>query len=237
MDNLFTYWPESPGYSSVVSPRRDHTIAYGFLPNTLGLGGLIGIGRGLTASPLPHHRTYGSRIRRCGRLSQGETSPQPVRSSPGVPAASSSQRPSIARPLAGCPLAAPPQAATPLYRSGLQHARACLLCRLLTSARRSGRITPSSVPCGDTLQISRGQLSYLLCIGACLIKHRPLWMEGFAVACQLAPTVPHLISGSCPSPRTCVPRVLQTPPRGDALALPWSFGSTHTWTGDFHPRA
>jgi hypothetical protein len=40
-------------------------------------GGLIGIGRGLTASPLPHHRTYGSRIRRFGRLSQGEPSPQP----------------------------------------------------------------------------------------------------------------------------------------------------------------
>jgi hypothetical protein len=27
--------------------------------------------------PLPHHRTYGSRIRRFGGLSQGETSPQP----------------------------------------------------------------------------------------------------------------------------------------------------------------
>src|SRR5687768_8711446 len=29
-----------------------------------------GIGRGLTASPLPHHRTDGSRLRRFGRLSQ-----------------------------------------------------------------------------------------------------------------------------------------------------------------------
>ena len=27
----------------------------------------IGIGRGLTASPLPHHRTSGSRLRRFGR--------------------------------------------------------------------------------------------------------------------------------------------------------------------------
>ena len=34
---------------------------------------LIGIGRGLTASPIPHHRTYGSRIRRFGRLSRGNT--------------------------------------------------------------------------------------------------------------------------------------------------------------------
>jgi hypothetical protein len=31
---------------------------------------LIGIGRDLTASPLPHHRTYGSRIRRFGGFSQ-----------------------------------------------------------------------------------------------------------------------------------------------------------------------
>ena len=32
---------------------------------------LFGIGGGLTTSPLPHHRTNGSRIRRFGRLSQG----------------------------------------------------------------------------------------------------------------------------------------------------------------------
>src|SRR4029453_5290977 len=31
--------------------------------------GLIGIGGGLTTSPLPHHRTFGSRIRRFGRFS------------------------------------------------------------------------------------------------------------------------------------------------------------------------
>jgi hypothetical protein len=142
-----------------------------------------------------------------------------------------------AQHLAGCHLAAPLQATTPLHRSGLRHPVACLLCRLLTSAGRSERIAPPLVPHRDTPQISRGQLSYLPCIGARFIKHRPLWMEGFAVACQLAPTVPHLVSGSCPSPRTCVPRCLQTPPRGDALALPLSFGSTHTWTGDFHPRA
>ena len=42
----------------------------------------IGIGRGLTASPLPHHRTYGSRIRRFGRCCQGDTSPQPERRLP-----------------------------------------------------------------------------------------------------------------------------------------------------------
>jgi len=114
---------------------------------------------------------------------------------------------------------------------------ACLLCPLLTSAMRSGRIPPPSVQHQDTPQISRGKLSYLLCIDAGFIKYAPSWMEDFVVACPLVPSVPHLISGSCPSPRTFVPRFLQTPPHGDALALPLSFGSTNTWTGDFHPQA
>jgi hypothetical protein len=84
-------------------------------------------------------------------------------------------------------------------------------------------------------QISRGQRSYRRCIDAGFIKYPPLWMEDFVVACPLVPNVPHLLSGSCPSPRTFVPRGRQTPPRGDALALPWSFGSTHTWTEDLPP--
>ena len=88
-----------------------------------------------------------------------------------------------------------------------------------------------------TGEASRGKLSYRPCIDAGFIKHSPLWMEDFTVACPLVPTVPHLISGSCPSLRTFVPRFLQTPPHGDALALPLSFGSTYTWTGDFHSRA
>ena len=53
----------------------------------------------------------------------------------------------------------------------------------------------------------------------------------------LIPNVPHLVSGSHASPLTFAPRVLQTPPHDDALALPLSFGSTHTWTADFHPQA
>jgi hypothetical protein len=92
-------------------------------------------------------------------------------------------------------------------------------------------------PVQDTPQISRGQLSDRRCISARLIKHSHLWMEDFVVACPLVPTVPHLLSGSCPSPRTFAPRGLQTPPRADALARPVSFGSTHTWTGDVHPHA
>ena len=100
-----------------------------------------------------------------------------------------------ARHLAGCHLAAPPQATTPLHRSGLRPTRVAappiccpafrpwgasraspapgLLCPLLTSARRSGRIAPPSVLYQDTPQISRGQLSYRRCIDAGFIKHAP----------------------------------------------------------------
>jgi hypothetical protein len=62
-----------------------------------------------------------------------------------VPAGSSSQAPDLIRHLAGCHLTAPRQAVTPLDRLGLQHARAGLLCPLLTSARWSARIPPRSV--------------------------------------------------------------------------------------------
>jgi hypothetical protein len=91
-----------------------------------------------------------------------------------VPAVSSSQAPALIRHLAGCHLTAPLQAATPLDRSGLQHARACLRCPLLTAAGRSGRIPPPSVLGQDTRQISRGQLSYRRCIDAGCIKHSPI---------------------------------------------------------------
>ena len=43
--------------------------------------GRIGIGGSLAAPPLPHHRTYGSRIRRFGRASQGGKCPLTGRSS------------------------------------------------------------------------------------------------------------------------------------------------------------
>src|SRR5713226_4796630 len=62
-------------------------------------------------------------------------------------------------------------------------------------------------------------------------------MEDLVVACPLVPNVPHLVSGSCSSPRPFAPRFLQTPPHGDALALHLSFGSTSAWTGDSHPPA
>ena len=60
-------------------------------------------------------------------------------------------------------------------------------------------------------------------------------MEDFAVTCQLVPGVPHLISGSCSSPRIFGLDFLQTPPRGDALVLLLTFGPAYTWYRDFHP--
>src|SRR5262245_20426658 len=51
-------------------------------------------------------------------------------------------------------------------------------------------------------------------------------MEDLVVACPLVPGLSRLVSGSYSSPRAFVPRFLQTPPRGDALALPLSFAST-----------
>ena len=60
-------------------------------------------------------------------------------------------------------------------------------------------------------------------------------MEDFAVTCPLVPNVPHLRSGSCTSPRAFGLSFLQTPPRGDALALLLAFGSSYTWHRDLHP--
>jgi hypothetical protein len=59
-------------------------------------------------------------------------------------------------------------------------------------------------------------------------------MEDFAVTCPLVPDVSHLRSGSCSSPRSFALGFLQTPPRGDALALSLAFGSATTWQEDFH---
>jgi hypothetical protein len=59
-------------------------------------------------------------------------------------------------------------------------------------------------------------------------------MEDFAVTGPLVPAVPHLVSGSCASPRAFGLGFLQTPPRGDALALLLAFGSAITWREDLH---
>ena len=86
----------------------------------------------------------------------------------------------------------------------------------------------------DAMQISRGKTLSLRCVDAGLIKHTPPRMEDFAVTCPLVPGVPHLVSGSCASPRIFGLGFLQTPPRGGALALFLAFGCANTWRQDFH---
>ena len=87
-------------------------------------------------------------------------------------------------------------------------------------------------------EASRGKLSYRPCIDAEFIKHRPAcgWR-----ALRLRARSPRLYHTSypvrVPRPTRSFHAAFRRPPRGDALALPLSFGSTYTWTGDFHPRA
>jgi hypothetical protein len=50
----------------------------------------------------------------------------------------------------------------------------------------------------------------------------------------LVPGAPPLVSGSCASPRAFGLGFLETPPRGDALALLLAFGSAQTWHEDLH---
>ena len=85
-----------------------------------------------------------------------------------------------------------------------------------------------------TWEISRGKTQNLLRVNAGFIKHAQSRMEGFAVTCPLAPNVPHLLSGSCSSPRALGLGFLQTPSHDDALALFLAFGSVNTWREDFH---
>jgi len=150
----------------------------------------------------------------------------------------------------------PTAASRPVGHPAVQATPSCPLRPFRPSVRRSAPTLPSAdssraLSAADsalsplpwhatalgTEEASRGQRSYRRGRDARCRQHRPLWMEDCAVACPRVPTVPHLLSGACPSPRTFVPRVLQTPPREDALALLLSFGSTSTWTGDLHPRA
>ncbi|MCL5423194.1 MAG: hypothetical protein M1461_12085, partial [Nitrospirae bacterium] len=84
-------------------------------------------------------------------------------------------------------------------------------------------------------QTSRSKTQNLQCVNAGFIKHTFSQMEVFAVTCRLVLSVPHLISGSCSSPRIFGLGFLQTLPHDNALALLLAFGSASTWHGDFHP--
>ncbi len=100
---------------------------------------------------------------------------------------------------------------------------------------RPVRVAPATLsPLRDSRQISQGKAQNVSRVDAGFIKPTPVRMEDFAVTCPLVPGGPHLISGSCASPRAFGLGFLQTPPRGDALALHLAFGSAITWREDFH---
>jgi hypothetical protein len=127
---------------------------------------------GLGASRPPPSHPPGRSGHDCGGSAdavRGDTPPTCV-SSPGVPAASSSQMRGIARHLAGGHLATPRQAPPPLDRSGLQHATACLLGPRLTPACRSAMLSHRSVP-RDSRPASRGKSSHLPCLSAGFTQH------------------------------------------------------------------
>src|SRR5207244_7322517 len=67
------------------------------------------------------------------------------------------------------------------------------------------------------------------------LRSVPLMEMDFAVSC---PLVRHsrLRFGSCTSARVFAPRFLQTPPRGDALAVRYP-SPPSGWEKDFHPQA
>jgi hypothetical protein len=163
-----------------------------------------------------------------------------------------------AQHLAGCHLAAPRQATTPVHRSGLRPTRVAawplrspafrpwgasraspapgLLCRLLTSAGRSGRSASPSARLQDIPPLSQGKRSYLPCIGTRFMKHSPFVDGGLCGRVPARPdcTTPHIGFVSLAPP--FAPGFLQTPPHGDALALHWSFGSTTPGQGTFTPK-
>jgi hypothetical protein len=108
------------------------------------------------------------------------------------------------------------------------------LCPLLTSPGWSAPVARPPV-LADNREISQGKTPNASRVNAGFITHTPLRMEDFAVTCPLVPGVPHLLSGSCSSPRALGLGFLQTSPHDDALALLLAFGSAKTWRGDSHP--
>jgi len=177
---------------------------------------------GLTASPLPPPRTFGSRLRRFGRCRQGEYTPNP-------PVFSRCASRAFLPDAGHCP--------TPRRRPSRHATTGASSSRpFRPSARDRVPTRPSAdscLPLSEALasRSPTGQQAGLP--GAVftpavpqrrIYTTRPQAVEDFVAPCPLVPSVARLVSGSCPSPRPFAPRCLQTPPRGDALALPFSFG-------------
>ena len=127
----------------------------------------IGIGGGLTTSPLPHHRTYGSRIRRCGRFSRLTHAQALVCRSP---------RPHNAR---SGTLPCSRHLTTLCDRSGLPSVPVGTMPSADSSPGISADYSvlspfPWHATSLGTGEVSRGKLSHRQCVDAGCIKHRPL---------------------------------------------------------------
>ena len=107
--------------------------------------------------------------------------------------------------------------------------------RLLTSAVRSALPRDTLSRRSDTEQISWGKFSRLPCTVAEL-RFAPLMDIDFAVSRPLVRRS-RLVSGSCPSTRTFVPRFLQTSPRGDSPCVLTSPSPPSGRAEDFHLQA
>ena len=193
---------------------------------------------GFTASPSHTTGHTGPRIRRFGRCGQGEYVTPTGASSPGVPAGGSPRQPDMIRHLAGCHLHRSTTGHDSLSTVQAFNTRARVYYAICSSAaERSGRMAPPASPLpGHPADLPRSAVIPS-------VPRRPIdqaqshcgWRALLSRA--RSPRLYHTsdwVRYPCPAP--AFHAVLQTPPHGDALALPWSFGSTHTWTGDFHPH-
>src|SRR5262249_22788653 len=107
-----------------------------------------------------------------------------------------------------------------------------LLCLLLTSAPRSGRLSVASVAAA-TRSRSPGVSSAAFRAQPPDLRFAPLMDMDFAVSCPLVRRW-RLISGFCPSTRTFAPCFFQTPPRGGSPCIITRPSPPSGWPEDFH---
>ena len=125
--------------------------------------------------------------------------------------------------------------ATPLVRAFGGRKGTRLLCRLLTSALRSGHLTAASVA-EATQSRSPGVSSVAFRARSPDLRFASLMDMDFAISGPLV-RCSRLVSGSCPSTRTFALRFLQTPPRDGSPCVLANPSPPSGWVGDLHPRA
>jgi hypothetical protein len=110
-----------------------------------------------------------------------------------------------------------------------------LLCPLLTSASRSGRLSTASVT-EVTRRRSPGVSAAAFRAQSPNLRVAPLMDTDFAVSRPLVRRA-RLLSGSCPSTRTFAPCFFQTPPRGGGPCIITRPSPPSGWPEDLHLQA